>query len=1172
MGTVNPTESRDLSATCQSDRRESVGVHLEQRSSLDRRKVASVRRSGVNGRSQWSALPLPRTNASGERAVTPAQDSNSGVRIYIGAQIEHQSDLDVLRAVHATVVQSSGWAYIFANFNVRGRQVDLAVFTDTTTLVIEAKSYRQPIQGEINGPWTQLGPFGARQVGNAYEQALGAKNRLRDELQEITKVDGYPNGLVAVMPNIPNGSEVTSGDFKVAVGGTEKIEQMLGQRSGAILTDHLCEAFARRLHLEPVVSIDGALNEKILSSERMCATYLTSFAQFYSPRATNLLADQYDYEQTVVALADVQSTIASTSDCVLISGPSGCGKTLLMVSCAMSSIEQNCVPIFVSAMDFDGRLQGLLDREVSLLNTRSTKSIVSACKFLGKRIVLFLDGYNECRDDLKVALTRSLRAFSLRFGAGLVISTQHDPTCAELLSLRRIFVRRPSDELKTILARIEEQGDQAVNCTALLRVARSGLEARLIGEAGWLLPTGASKFALFDAYSRSKLGSAARDGIRLMAALASTLIERTCFSVSIREFDRLADSMSIGGDARDTLFRVELLNLRGNRVSFTHELFYSAFAAESVIRELGGHFSQIHLILKSPRFQSCRTFIVGGLEDDRAINSVLDKTTDENLLADCRRGECGSAALSIVKRRLDDTLDAMVAEAKTIRFELTGEGWEGVTVAEDSVRQDTEDCSRYIEAISDGLMEGQYIDIVMAACGYMDEAISTASKEFSTAAKEKKIPLRHAMFWQAYVMDRTAAISRLMHFIHSGFLSRRGPPGQDFGTAITKAWSDAKTPGQFYLLIGLTRSTEYCKEVVPHVRSLLQNIRLYPYHLQLDLLNFVLYLRDVEEPYRTEMIDALEGSLDKLGVVMNSIIFEALQALGALDEAAHDHADVVRREIDEALNTEGEEANRAAWGIFSCQFDHPFDAAYWEEVQGLDDARKKALFTKACRGATRPYLSFLGILIRRLSEFSDPIVASAIAPWTMLPDEKAFMPQDAIEVFVAAHECLGSLGVDLPLTRGDATTDAQRALLACGDLLYWSARTDVKDPQSSSLTDGARSTLLDASKCASAGALELVTSTRIWDRNARRSIVDTYPDLALLACREALDKRQAQVSYYDFGLHGGAVGIAIFCIQVLGELGDGNDLLALRELCDDANYGTSTLDAVKKIEARVNFR
>ncbi|WP_060126792.1 NERD domain-containing protein [Burkholderia cepacia] len=1094
------------------------------------------------------------------------------VRIYIGAAIEHASELDALRALYAAAARSGCWACIFANFNVHGRQIDLAIFTETTTLIIEAKSYGQPVIGAMNGLWTQLGPFGKRQTGNAYEQALGAKNCLRDALQEVSNVQGYPNGLVAVMPTIPAGSEVTSGDFKVTVGGAEQIAQMLAKRSGAILTIQQCEALAKRLHLESISTVDSALDQRILSSERLCASYLTSFSGFYGSQAAKLIADRYDSGPLSIALTDAQSLIASASDCVLISGPSGCGKTLLAISCAMSCIEHNCLPVFASAMDFDGRLQGLLDREISLLGSRSMSSIADACRLLGRRIILFLDGYNDCRDELKIALTRSLRAFSLRFGAGLVISTQYDPSCPDLLTLKRIFVRRPSDELKLLLAKIGERGDMAASCTTLLRVARSGLEAALIGEAGWLLPPGASMFGLFDAYARSKLGRDARDGIRLLTALAGTLTERASFSISIRAFDRLADSMSIDSQVRDTLFRVELLYLRGDRVSFSHELFHAAFAAESVIRNSGSNISQIALAIKSPRFQSSRSFIVGGLEDSRIIGEVLDKTADAYLLADCHRGECGSAAHSIVKKRIETALELLVAEAQTIRFELIGEGWDGVAVAENSIPQNANDYTRYFEAIGDGLMDGQYIDVVLAASGYLDEAISSASKAFSDAAKNRNIPLRHAMFSQAYVLGRTTALSQLISFIHNGMLLRRSQPGQDFGPAIRKAWSTAKTPGQFYLLIGLTRSTEYIAEVVPYVRTLLQNIRSCPYHLQLDLLNIVLHVREAEEPYRTEMIEALNACLDKLGVMMNSLIFEALQALGALQEEELNHAEVVRREIEETLNAEGEDADRMAWGVFSCQFDHPFDSAYWDEIQQLDDVRRKIFLTKACRGATRPYLSFLGILIRQLGEFNDPATASAIAPWTMLPEQRAFMPQDAVEVFVAAHECLGYLGVDLPYMRGHVTTDAERALLACGELLYWSTRTHIKDPQTSSHTYSARSVLLDHSKCASAGALDLVTSARPWDRNTRRSIVDIYPDLAIQVCREGLNKRQAQVSYYNFGIRNNPVDIAIFCIQVLGEAGNGDDLLVLEGLCDDPDYGVTALAAIKKIETRVNFR
>jgi hypothetical protein len=1084
--------------------------------------------------------------------------------------LEHQSEYEALRAVFAALTQSHCGAHVFANFNVSGRQVDLAVFTDTTTLVVEAKGYTHAVRGGMNGPWEQRGSYGARKIGNAYDQALGIKNALRDEMQKIAQVVGYPNGLVAIIPDVPANSEVTSGDFKVAVGGEREIARMLSQRSGAVFTEAMCDALVVRLHLEPVASVDAALDNRVLLATRASAAYLTAFAEFYGPPAASLLGDQYEHRGSKIELAEVQSMTADGVDGVLVKGPSGCGKTLLATSCAISCMGRYCFPIFVSAKDFDGRLQNLLDREIGLLTSLSARSIISASRVLGKRIILFLDGYNECGDDLKIALTRSLRAFALRFGSGLFITTQHDLSRTELLSLKTIAVKHPSDELKAALARIGEPGEHAGSCISLLQVARSGLEAHLVGLAGTSLSIGASRFAFFDAYSRIKLGVMASDGIRALSILANTLAERACFSLSIREFDRLSDSFDLRRETRDVLLRSQLLHLRGDRVSFVHELFYAAFAAEAVIRGAGKDLSRIRFALKSPRFHSSKSFIVGAIEDDRMVQDVLEGNADQDLLIACYRCECGTFAQTIVKRRIEAILDAMDDEARGVEFELIGEKGDGVAIATASLRRDIADCQSYLPAIVQGLTEGKYFDAVMTACRNMDDAIANAERAFVGDTKPRKTSLRHGLFSEAYVMHHTAAISQLINFIHSGLLGRR-QFGVEFELAIRKAWSVAGTPGQFYFLIGLTRFTDHEQELVPYVAQLLKNIRSLPYHLQLDLIDFASRVREAGEPHRTAMIDVLNESLNKLGWMMNTVIIEALSALGALQEEEENYSEVVRREIQNALTTEGPEGDRAAWGVYSCQFDHPFDSAYWEVVQGLDVAQKKLLFTKACRGATKPYISFVGILIRQLADLDDPAVAITIAPWTELPDRKHFMPQDAIEVFVAAHEALGHLGIELPESRGHHSTPADRALLACGELFYWSNRHDVKHPETSIHTQAARSVLLDHSACASAGVLQLTMSKMISIDGTRKSLKDAYPNLVAAVCREAIKRLERQVSFYTHVFRD-VTSIATFSIQVLGALGNRDDLVTLRGLCDQESYGVDALDAIKKIEARTSQR
>jgi hypothetical protein len=458
----------------------------------------------------------------------------------------------------------------------------------------------------------------------------------------------------------------------------------------------------------------------------------------------------------------------------------------------------------------------------------------------------------------------------------------------------------------------------------------------------------------------------------------------------------------------------------------------------------------------------------------------------------------------------------------------------------------------------------------MTACGYVDDAIATFSRASVIEARARKIPLRHAVFSEAFVMHREAAISQLINFIHSEALSIRSQEDFEFGLAIRSAWSHAVTFGQFYFLIGIMKFSRYAKEGVPHVARLMPNVTAYPYHLQLDLINFCGYLRDAEDPYRSQIVEALQASLDKLGVMMNAVIIEALQGLGMLEEDEHNHVPVIQREIEEVLSANDSKSDQIAWEFFSRQFDHPFEASYWEEIQALEDSRRKLFLTKACRGASAPYLLFFGMLIQQLSEFNDPEVAPALARWTTLPDKQSFIPQNAIEIFVIAHEALGRLGAPLPQSRGEPKTAAEHALLACGALYYWSNRADVENAQTSRHTLEARTVLLDHSLFAGAAALQLTTSCLPSGNGKRELLVKNYPDITLEICREAIKRPNEQVSYFQHGFKDDAASIAKFSIQVLAALGNESDLLLLKDLCDHEQHGVSALDAIKKIEGRVS--
>jgi hypothetical protein len=73
-------------------------------------------------------------------------------------------------------------------------------------------------------------------------------------------------------------------------------------------------------------------------------------------------------------------------------------------------------------------------------------------------------------------------------------------------------VQVPDTKAKLAIARQAAGGVSAEPFAELLGTVGSGLEARMIGQLGHQLPPGTSKYGLFDAFVRERLGPVASDG------------------------------------------------------------------------------------------------------------------------------------------------------------------------------------------------------------------------------------------------------------------------------------------------------------------------------------------------------------------------------------------------------------------------------------------------------------------------------------------------------------------------------------------------------------------------------------------------------------------------------------------------------------------------------------
>lgn len=150
---------------------------------------------------------------------------------------------------------------------------------------------------------------------------------------------------------------------------------------------------------------------------------------------------------------------------------------------------------------------------------------------------------------------------------------------------------------------------------------------------------------------------------------------------------------------------------------------------------------------------------------------------------------------------------------------------------------------------------------------------------------------------------------------------------------------------------------------------------------------------------RAALVATLEALPAPRHIFISSMIVEALQGLGALEDSEREHITIVREEVEECLAHPRDPDRQAlAYSLHSAQFDHPYAGAYCEVIAELPASEQKALFTMAANGADNTAF-FLSPLLIKLASFGDPEVG-AISRWTAVPPKVCPMPQDAIAVFV----------------------------------------------------------------------------------------------------------------------------------------------------------------------------
>jgi hypothetical protein len=326
--------------------------------------------------------------------------------IFIGAPIEHDSERKLLAATVQKLEEQHIPFIALANVQICGRQVDCIVATAMGVSVVEVKSSYLPVRGDLNGDWERFHATGEwRPYTNGYHQTLGAKNALRSAMTTVKPIGGfYPDGHVVFTSGLSEGSQLTNGDFKVAVVTLDEFLSSLNVQRSTPWSLNEWRVFAAKLGLRPV-----SISEAIASGEEQKAAeilrqYNEAVAAEYGKDTARWLPENTEQQENLLASA------ANGAGC-FVTGASGCGKTLMAKWVAVRQANAGNPTFFFAAKDFTGSWANALRREVSLLCEQSPSALLSAISRADKPVFLVLDGINELGGNELSAL-RGVRALA----------------------------------------------------------------------------------------------------------------------------------------------------------------------------------------------------------------------------------------------------------------------------------------------------------------------------------------------------------------------------------------------------------------------------------------------------------------------------------------------------------------------------------------------------------------------------------------------------------------------------------------------------------------------------------------------------------------------------------------------------------------------------------------
>lgn len=1093
----------------------------------------------------------------------------SQIELYIGQPIEYASERTALQHIVALLEKAGQPTILMANFHVGGTQVDLVVGLEGVGIVLEIKGSHRALMGGHNGNWTMLSPGGKpTTTGNYYQQTITASYRVRDYLtQMLSKQMPYPTAMLLLVPGLASGSAIVARDHKVSIVNLDELTGFTSQQQTGGCSLAEWKQFANTLKLQRVQQAEDAWNPERQPGFTLIRNYIASFEKLYEAEIRHFIPVECRVGDNVISSDDLPEQLADWKN-ILITGDAGCGKSMIAIKFGLDAAQKGELPILVEAKDFAGKLRTMLEEETGLLGVASLKDFFSSARFLEKRIVLIVDGINECREELRPRLLRALRVLCDRYLLRVVLISQPGIVDASLLNPIDISILPPSIAIKQQIASAYASVDSMPRLVTMLDVINTGLEARMVGEIASEAIGGLSRFELFDLYVRKKIGSDAQHGISFLATLAAACSTQMSNSITISEAGRLVEKHGFDPQLIEKLREKQLLRLKLNKVSFVHELFQQFFTAEAVIRGTGATGEAIAAAMKMPVYAKERLWILGGLRDMDTIALCVKTITQADLLQELYEGEAGPFIAEWLRQECTRIIEKIRNEISQLIFQIGTDQYERVIIDPSSKHEWSPYEATAIFMIATLSLKGKYLAEIMELAGAMDDRLEVWRKELFEAAKEKGFGIRSELFSKAYIglySDRPG-ITMLFHDVQSGFVHfRQNNEEVEFKDFISL---QSLSYGQFYYLLLIVRMDKAARQLYPFIKNALGNWKGLPYHLKLQLVEAAPHSWSTDAE-KKEMAAALnEGFSSNQNIMLNDSFFQALSMMDQLDDDIEAHKDQVNSELEAViLNTVTDRAAEA-WSLYTRQFDHPFDVAYMHCIEQLQPDQKEIIYTEALKGANDGF--FLIPLMLENARLMRERVCPLLKRFLEVPVKFSHYPHEEFQIVLLAYIILAKFKQPF-VSRLETYTDAaQKSVAAMAEINYWINRPDLDSKQIMAyckplwaiIHSGGAAFSLSVCHEASFRFREYM-----YDRNFPVSelviIWKVFPEEILACARRALEDETLRKTVYQFPDEQKELMNAI---SIVGSLGNITDVMLLTPYTNDSFAGESAVEAIRKLK------